>query len=180
MNSPQHSRRHFPSGSTGDYIVKALQTRGIPFRYLEPQEITSPRAAKKVFISFAVNRVNYLYGSCGRIYVPQPDRVPGPLMDEEGARVARQKKLTHTLLRARGINVPNGVAISRLGAEIAEAYFSAIVGGCPNGVRLKPLAGNKGRHLYANICDMQSFRREFRALSKSFSAIWVEEAVKGG
>lgn len=87
--------------------------------------------------------------------------------------IAKNKQLAKDLLREHRIPVPEGGVVNAEGdsVDLAEKIGYPVV--------VKPLDGNHGRGVTANICDEKSLRTAYRLASSYSQGIIVEKYIQG-
>ncbi len=162
-------------------LVQALAARGIPYRYLRPDEITRTSLAKRAIAEFQVNGATYYFGGgCLHIADPRGVLVPGGWgVDGPTAGIARKKDLVKTFVRKHGISVPEGTIFFRDAQREAETYFAELLRSKEHGICVKPGRGMWGHMVHVGIRDKDSFRAAFAEVGQRYRRILVEETVPG-
>jgi cyanophycin synthetase len=137
--------------STGA-IVQAAQQRGIPFRRLGSGSL--------VQLGQGVQQ--------RRILTAETDQTSAI-----AETVAQDKQLTRMLLRAVGVPVPEGRAVS----DAADAWEAAEELGLP--VVVKPQYGNHGRGVATNLSTREQVEQAYAAAREEGSSILVEQYIPG-
>jgi cyanophycin synthetase len=174
--------RAFSSASSGRYLIRELDARKIPYRYLSPDQITNPRWAQAIVLEFHVNGIPYYFTNDGKLRIESDQGlVPGPLIDGKVARFLTRKHLINAYLRGQGVSVPRGRAFSPNMDQEAEDYFVRFCASVPHGVCVKPTNGSKGEQVYVGVKDLESFRKAFSAVGKTHdrARVLIEETVRG-
>ena len=137
--------------STGA-IVDAAVARGIPYRRLTDGSL-----------------VQFGWGSKQRrIQAAETDRTSAI-----AEAIAQDKDLTKSLLQSAGVPVPNGRPV----ADMEDAWTAMGEIGGP--VVVKPLDGNQGKGVVANIVDRAGLEAAYAAASEFGSEILVERFLPG-
>jgi D-alanine-D-alanine ligase-like ATP-grasp enzyme len=170
----------FAKGSSGDFLVQALASRGISYRYLSRSEITNPKLARRKIVEFAINgKFYYFDDGTLRVSDSRGVHVPGPNINGSSARFVWRKDLVKTFLHQRGFNVPEGAAFPRDRLCDAEYHFANLCASVSTGVCVKPAASNRGRRVFIHVRDLQTFRVAFAAVGEHHTRVLIEEMLPG-
>ncbi len=173
--------REFTKCDSGYFLVDALKGRGIPYRYLRPNEITRPGFRKRAVVSFDLSGSTYYYDSLSRLSLADPDgkTVPGPIIDGDAAYQVTQKSLTNAVLRQRGIRVPCSTTLPGQARQKSALAFSALSPKAELGLCIKPDASFSGRGVYVGLKSLDAFQEAFAETGKRHGHILIEEMVPG-
>ncbi len=172
--------RRFPKGSGGNCIVQALTERGIPYRYLRPEQITNPQVANRIIVEFHINGKTYYFGGGAlRGCYPRGIWVPGPVIDGPKTRFLKKKDVVKSFLQKQGLNVPRGSVFRHDAQHEAESFFTAFAPTLTQGACVKPADGGWGSLVHLEIRDIDSFRNAFAAVCERYPRVLVEETIQG-
>lgn len=169
----------FFARSNGECLIRALEARGIGYRYLSFGEITRRRFAERTIATFQINGVTYYFDGAALRGSDLRHSVPGPLIDGSVEQFVRRKDLLNAFLRGCGFSVPQGAGYDRRAQDGAEVFFGALSRHLPAGVCVKPAEGRKGRLVHLGIRDRVSFRKAFAAVAQHYNRVLIEEVVLG-
>lgn len=173
-------QQRFRRGSNGDCLALALSARGIEYFYLPSDRITSPIRRPNALIEFSIWGQTYYYSDDGRLFSHIPGGlVPGPSIDGPAWGLVVQKDLTKSVLRKRGVPVPEGISLPATALQQAEIFFEAFLPLASHGLCVKPAVGNKGHAVYVGIKDLRLFRSAFSAAGTECARVVIEESVPG-
>lgn len=168
----------FHRGSTTYLLAKAVVDRGLPHRLEKHPGSRSTPSKQRPALRFSVGQSDYFVRG-GTILKAREDGSAGPSIDGQAVQLCKRKDLTAGLLRDAGFSVPAGRSFGQGELRAALHYFDAVNAGLDNGLCVKPAAGNKGRAIYLNLRERESFRAAFEQVSQEFDPILVEESVQG-
>ena len=137
--------------STGS-IVRAAINRGIPIRRLNDGSLVQMGWGARQH----------------RILAAETDHTPAI-----AESIAQDKELTKTLLRAVGVPVPEGRAVT----DAEDAWAAAVEIGMP--VVVKPQYGNQGRGVTVNLNSKEQILKAYAAAKEEGSSIIVERFSPG-
>lgn len=168
----------FHRGSTTYLLARAVVDRGLPHKLERLPGGRSTPSKQRPALRFSVGESDYFVRG-GTIVKARQDGSPGLSIDGQAVQLCKRKDLTAGLLRNAGFSVPAGMAFGRSDVQGALLYFDAVNARLDHGLCVKPAAGSKGRSIYLNIRDRESFRSAFERVSLEFDPILVEETVQG-